>query len=519
MFKRLKVGLALAAMLFICPLFAGDTLYLSEKAVIDSSPTFYYPGIKPMVSNDFDTGVIHFFYLRYENDTVDAVYQATSNDGFNTWSTPETASVYHHPSLTRYRAYYPTLDIYNGNIHMIYEHRGLPLYYSSWPDYPPSHIAYATNDGGTWSTSFDVINDSAIQTSDGNGSTVSYILRPFLLSKNDMEYCIAADNAWWATKYHVLFSKKAPGGVWSEGTALYTYDRGYIDKYTIPCASMMSDGNNIYAIWFNRYTGELMSKTMNDTTWSSESVIFTADSPGDGSTTHYYLIYPMSGYGSCRAVMSRSENYTLNELFVINKDSSGWTVDTAVISDTLITAFLDVCILDKLMLIFYSDNHVNSKLVTYSSIDGFSFPVTILTDSGYPVKWVKGVGNKIVWSYFNTPTSTYYLCAGNAPPIAVEENEKTNYKACLSRNIPNPFGSKTSIHYTVPRNEHVTINVYNIQGQLVKTLENGVKKAGNHLVNWDGRNNAGTKVKSGLYFYQLKTTRGVEATNKMMLLR
>ena len=53
--------------------------------------------------------------------------------------------------------------------------------------------------------------------------------------------------------------------------------------------------------------------------------------------------------------------------------------------------------------------------------------------------------------------------------------------------------------------EQVNISVYNLEGRLIKTLVNQVMSAGNHIVNWDGTNEIGAKVSTGMYIYQLKT--------------
>ena len=65
---------------------------------------------------------------------------------------------------------------------------------------------------------------------------------------------------------------------------------------------------------------------------------------------------------------------------------------------------------------------------------------------------------------------------------------------------------------------HVAIKVYNVAGQLVRTLVDGVYEAGSHSVTWDGTNNIGAKVASGVYFYKMETG-NFSRTKKMVLLR
>ena len=75
----------------------------------------------------------------------------------------------------------------------------------------------------------------------------------------------------------------------------------------------------------------------------------------------------------------------------------------------------------------------------------------------------------------------------------------------LKQNYPNPFNPNTKIEFKVPANEHVSINVYNLEGRLVKTLINQNMVSGQHVVEWNGTNQFGAKVASGMYIYQLKT--------------
>jgi hypothetical protein len=73
----------------------------------------------------------------------------------------------------------------------------------------------------------------------------------------------------------------------------------------------------------------------------------------------------------------------------------------------------------------------------------------------------------------------------------------------LCQNRPNPFNPETTIEYHVPYSLDVTITIYNLQGQEIRKLANGIKQAGIYSVRWDGKNNAGHSVPTGVYFYQL----------------
>jgi len=88
----------------------------------------------------------------------------------------------------------------------------------------------------------------------------------------------------------------------------------------------------------------------------------------------------------------------------------------------------------------------------------------------------------------------------------------------LSQNYPNPFNPATSISYTLPRKSNVELTIYNVIGQTVRTLIKNDEVAGNHTVTWDGCDNKGNSLSSGLYLYRLKTDDGTQ-TKKMSLLK
>jgi hypothetical protein len=88
----------------------------------------------------------------------------------------------------------------------------------------------------------------------------------------------------------------------------------------------------------------------------------------------------------------------------------------------------------------------------------------------------------------------------------------------LSQNYPNPFNPETYIDYQVPHTEYVEIAVFNPLGQKVRTLLDGVEQAGTYSVKWDGRDDSGQPVASGIYFYRLEAG-NFSQTKRMVLLR
>ena len=93
----------------------------------------------------------------------------------------------------------------------------------------------------------------------------------------------------------------------------------------------------------------------------------------------------------------------------------------------------------------------------------------------------------------------------------------------LGQNFPNPFNPETWIPYQLNRDTNVTVQIYNVSGSAVRTLNLGHKSIGSYMTTstaayWDGKNNAGEHVSSGIYFYTLQTDK-FSATRRMVILK
>ena len=100
-----------------------------------------------------------------------------------------------------------------------------------------------------------------------------------------------------------------------------------------------------------------------------------------------------------------------------------------------------------------------------------------------------------------------------------DEQESTLSPVRLeASNYPNPFNPVTTISYSLPEDSQISISIYNIKGQKVKTLVTGTQPAGSYNVTWNGKDESGKDVTSGIYFYKLRTQNN-ETTRKMLLLK
>ncbi|MDP8208028.1 MAG: lamin tail domain-containing protein [Candidatus Electryonea clarkiae] len=152
------------------------------------------------------------------------------------------------------------------------------------------------------------------------------------------------------------------------------------------------------------------------------------------------------------------------------------------------------------------------KLISQDStiIDEVTFDAqtTNLSYGRYP----NGTGDFIVMS----PT----FAAENVDGVGVasERQDVVPDHYSVSQNHPNPFNAFTTIQYTLPSNNKVRLIVYNLLGEQIVTLINGEISAGSHIVLWNGKNNSGHDVSSGIYFYLFESDGNIDS-RKMLFLK
>ena len=111
----------------------------------------------------------------------------------------------------------------------------------------------------------------------------------------------------------------------------------------------------------------------------------------------------------------------------------------------------------------------------------------------------------------------------NGPALTAQVSVTASRENALGANFPNPFNPETWIPYQLGKPTKVTISIYNVKGQLVRTLAlrhqaAGLYQSRSRAAHWDGKNAVGEKVASGLYFYRL-TAGDFSATRKMLIMK
>jgi hypothetical protein len=125
----------------------------------------------------------------------------------------------------------------------------------------------------------------------------------------------------------------------------------------------------------------------------------------------------------------------------------------------------------------------------------------------------------VVFANKSLESGTYTFRISDTGATGVDPEPIVPDRFAVHQNTPNPFNPSTVIRYDVPEGGgHVSLVVYDVNGSLVRTLKDGIETQGEKMVTWDGRDNAGMRVSSGVYFYRFASP-GHTETRKMVLVR
>ncbi len=177
-------------------------------------------------------------------------------------------------------------------------------------------------------------------------------------------------------------------------------------------------------------------------------------------------------------------------------------------------------------------NNSDKGYVKLNRIKVKEFPWSGEYFKGIPiiVKAISKVGNKFLnWSENNVIVSTnsIYTFTPNAntniianfqsslTDVETQNELKNNFY--LSQNFPNPFNPSTTISFGVQQKSNVRLEVFNTLGQLVRTVTNKYYSSGQYTITWDGKDNFGKKVNSGIYIYRIYTNNFIDSKRMILL--
>lgn len=130
------------------------------------------------------------------------------------------------------------------------------------------------------------------------------------------------------------------------------------------------------------------------------------------------------------------------------------------------------------------------------------------------VRWPSGA----VDIHTDLPVNQIVTITEGGPVTHLDDAEAAPNTFVLQQNFPNPFNPSTTIPYSLAERGKAQLSIYNILGERIRTFDLGTQEAGSYQVTWDGTNQEGKEVASGVYVYKLQVGQGVRA-RKMVLSR
>jgi hypothetical protein len=131
---------------------------------------------------------------------------------------------------------------------------------------------------------------------------------------------------------------------------------------------------------------------------------------------------------------------------------------------------------------------------------------------------VDNYGNPIVTGYSSNGTNDDIVTIKYRGTSGIEEHFLQDTKCFMPEIYPNPFRQMTKIRYALTKTGNVSLKIYDITGKLVRNLFDSIQKASIHTINWDGKDNQGKRLPSGLYFLCLRVN-GTTETKRIVVSR
>ena len=177
---------------------------------------------------------------------------------------------------------------------------------------------------------------------------------------------------------------------------------------------------------------------------------------------------------------------------------------------TLLGNYLD----DRLKVLAYSTSRARTAgdgtegalvHVTYELAEGESLPSTVTFYLGLANLPGTSMDPELLNVVCGYPDEDNAITVSTSA-LGVDDNESIPNQFALHQNYPNPFNPSTQISFDIPEGgEYIMLNIYNILGQNVSTLVNGVMNPGRYTMDWNATDEIGNPVASGIYFYELRS--------------
>ncbi|MFQ5707772.1 MAG: FG-GAP-like repeat-containing protein [bacterium] len=317
----------------------------------------------------------------------------------------------------------------------------------------------------------------------------------------------------------------------------FTFQPNLKKSLTLSFADVDKDGDQDYLLGFIRTNGADMEVgtgilyfqnkgTATEPNWQADTTRFTSFLQPD-SLFYAPQLVDIDHDGDLDLFLQRQEEYTFYERLDTAEES--WQENRAWLMGVNSrrhhqAVFVDLTRDGKEDLVFGEED---GTLVFYENVGTSAWPQWQLVENvfgGIDVGFSAapafadvsgdGLADLVVG---NAEGRLFYFRNESTVAVAAQpEAGPTDFR--LFQNYPNPFNPETEIRYDLPAEKHVTLTIYNLLGQRIKTLVDETQKAGSYSLRWDGTDAQGKKLPSGVYLYRLEAGRFVRV-KKMLVVR
>ena len=155
------------------------------------------------------------------------------------------------------------------------------------------------------------------------------------------------------------------------------------------------------------------------------------------------------------------------------------------------------------------EDWIEQNKITIENWGGFGYSVSNSNENAI-------IGANLDYGVSNATGAAYFI---SNDETSIGQEFIPNLKYNMINNYPNPFNPTTTIKFSIQNNSKVDLSIYNTKGQKIKTLIHNDFSKGDHSIIWQGDDNFGNYVSSGIYYYQLNVNDRIEAVKKCLLLK
>jgi len=332
----------------------------------------------------------------------------------------------------------------------------------------------------------------------------------------------------WFGPYGQIYYRYLDNDQWGEIICPY----GETDDFYIICEAVVDSENNLHCVGAFNYSWQ--------TSYDEKTSYYFFDYQNNNWQKPIVLGYDTCWQGCDIALDSNEYPHIVWRQYVNSNippnagtlysyfDGQNWTEPEIIVEDS----WRQVIVIDNNDIIhlvekekYDTGSAIVHYLVYYTNINNIWQGIIIVeSENVASLPKLEIINNKLYLIYFNSdnPSVTdIYFMKKDITTNMIEDNfiNILSYKnISLSQNYPNPFNPHTKINFSLKKGGKTTLKIFNVKGQFVKLLIHEKLLSNDHSVNWDGKDDTGKQVSSGVYFYKLKAG-DFETTKKMLLMK